>query len=154
MGIWQHIHTITNTDVSPDLGEFSEILDDVNVKTIPLCYHWGCRTFQNASHIHAIHILGVWTPYTVVDGHMRAHSYCCHHRGIHRLETAVWNPRWCLCGNDPSTLLLRLQNLWNCIPHLCHTYIRCLNTSNRFGWAYDSTFIPLPPQTFPQIWES
>jgi hypothetical protein len=32
MGIWQHIHTVTTTDVSPDLGEFSEIIDDVNVK--------------------------------------------------------------------------------------------------------------------------
>ena len=28
MGIWQHIHTITTTDVSPDLGELAEILDD------------------------------------------------------------------------------------------------------------------------------
>jgi hypothetical protein len=29
MGIWQHIHTVTTTEVSPDLGEFNEILDDV-----------------------------------------------------------------------------------------------------------------------------
>jgi hypothetical protein len=27
MGIWQHIQTVTNTEVSPDLGEFTEILD-------------------------------------------------------------------------------------------------------------------------------
>jgi hypothetical protein len=27
MGIWQNIHTVTTTDVSPDLGEFSEILN-------------------------------------------------------------------------------------------------------------------------------
>ena len=32
MGIWQHTHNVTTTDVSPDLGKFSEILDDVNVK--------------------------------------------------------------------------------------------------------------------------
>ena len=56
MGIWQHIHTVTTTEVSPDLGEFTEILDDVNVKTIPLCYRWDCRTFQTASNIHVIHI--------------------------------------------------------------------------------------------------
>jgi hypothetical protein len=62
MGIWQHIHTITTTDVYPGLGELAEIIDDVNVKTIPLSYHWGCSTFQTASHIHVIHILGVWTP--------------------------------------------------------------------------------------------
>jgi len=37
-GIWQHIHTVTTTDVSPDLGELVEIIDDVNVKTIPLHY--------------------------------------------------------------------------------------------------------------------
>ena len=31
MGIWQHIHTVTTTDVSPDLGELAEIIDDVNL---------------------------------------------------------------------------------------------------------------------------
>jgi hypothetical protein len=36
MGIWQHTHTVTTTDVSPDLGELAEIIDDVNVKTLPL----------------------------------------------------------------------------------------------------------------------
>jgi hypothetical protein len=25
MGIWQHTHTVTTTDLSPDLGEFAEI---------------------------------------------------------------------------------------------------------------------------------
>ena len=28
LGIWQHTHTVTTTDVSPDLGELAEILDD------------------------------------------------------------------------------------------------------------------------------
>jgi hypothetical protein len=32
MGIWQHTHTVTATEVSPDLGEFTEILDDVSVE--------------------------------------------------------------------------------------------------------------------------
>jgi len=54
--------TVTTTDVSSDLGEFTEILDDVSVETIPIRYCWGCRTFQTASHIYVIHILGVWTP--------------------------------------------------------------------------------------------
>ena len=36
MGIWQHSHTITTTELSPDLGELAEILDDVNVEMIPL----------------------------------------------------------------------------------------------------------------------
>ena len=39
MGIWQHTHTVTTTEVSPDLGEFAEILDDVSVEMIPLRYH-------------------------------------------------------------------------------------------------------------------
>jgi len=56
IGIWQHIHTITTTDVSPDLGKFSEIIYDVSVEMIPLNYHWGSRTFQTASHIYLIHI--------------------------------------------------------------------------------------------------
>ena len=38
MGIWQHIHTITTTDVSPDLEEFTEILDHVSVELIPIRY--------------------------------------------------------------------------------------------------------------------
>jgi hypothetical protein len=40
----------------------TEIIGDVSVEMIPLHYRWGCRTFQTASHIHVIHILGVWTP--------------------------------------------------------------------------------------------
>ena len=38
MGIWQHTHTVTTTEVSPDLGEFTEILDDVCVEMIPVRY--------------------------------------------------------------------------------------------------------------------
>ncbi len=36
MGIYQHIHTVTTTEVSPELGEFAEIIDDVSVDKIPL----------------------------------------------------------------------------------------------------------------------
>jgi hypothetical protein len=36
MGIWQHIHTVTTTEVSPDVGDFADILDDVSVEMIPL----------------------------------------------------------------------------------------------------------------------
>ena len=59
MGIWQHTHTVTTTELSPDLGELAEILDDVSVEMIPLRYFCGRRTFQTASHIYVIHILGV-----------------------------------------------------------------------------------------------
>jgi hypothetical protein len=39
MGIWQHTHTVTTTEVSQDLGELAEILDDVSVEMIPVRYH-------------------------------------------------------------------------------------------------------------------
>jgi len=40
MGIWQHTHTVATTEVSPDLGEFAEILDDIiSVEMIPLRYY-------------------------------------------------------------------------------------------------------------------
>jgi hypothetical protein len=38
MGIWQHTHSITTTDVSPDLEELAEIIDDESVEVIPLRY--------------------------------------------------------------------------------------------------------------------
>jgi len=38
MVIWQHIHIVTTKEVSPDLGELAEILDDVSVEMIPLRY--------------------------------------------------------------------------------------------------------------------
>ena len=38
MGIWQHTHTVTTTEVSPDLGEFAEFLGDVSVESFPLRY--------------------------------------------------------------------------------------------------------------------
>jgi hypothetical protein len=37
MFIWQHTHTVTTTEVSPDLQELAEILDDVSVEMIPRC---------------------------------------------------------------------------------------------------------------------
>ena len=36
MGIWQHTHTVDTTEVSPDLGEFTEILDDVSALSLRL----------------------------------------------------------------------------------------------------------------------
>jgi len=49
MGIWQHTHTVTTTELSPDLGELAEILDDVSVEIIPVRYQRGCRTLQGLS---------------------------------------------------------------------------------------------------------
>jgi len=38
MGIWQHTHTVTTTELSQDFGELTEILDDVSVEMIPVRY--------------------------------------------------------------------------------------------------------------------
>ncbi len=80
MGIWLHIHIISTTDNSPNLWELGVILPDASVQTIPLCFGWGCRTFQTASHVHGIHIWEVWAPSQVVDGHMASYSHHYHHR--------------------------------------------------------------------------
>ena len=37
-GIRMHIHSVTTTDVSPDLGEVAESLGDARVQTIPIRY--------------------------------------------------------------------------------------------------------------------
>ena len=153
MGIWQNIHTVTTTDVSPDLGEFSEIIDDVSVEMIPIRYQWGCRTFQTASHIHVIHILGVWTPYTVVDGIWQH---------IHTVTTTDVSPdlgELAEILDDVSVQMIPLHCRWGCrifqtASHIHAIHIRCLNTLHSCGWAYGSTLTPLPPQTYPQIWES
>ena len=54
--IWMHIHSVTTTDVSPDLGEVAKSLGNARVQTIPLRDSLGFRTFQTASHIHVIPI--------------------------------------------------------------------------------------------------
>jgi hypothetical protein len=38
MGVSQCTHIVTTTEVSPDLGKFAEILDDVSVEMIPVRY--------------------------------------------------------------------------------------------------------------------
>jgi hypothetical protein len=108
MGICPHIHIITTTDTSPDLWELAEILHDASVQTMPLRFCWCCRTFQTASHIHGIHIWGVWAPSQVVDGHMTSHLLRYHHRCFPRFVTVGWNPTWCKCANHATMLWLRL----------------------------------------------
>ncbi len=154
MGGWLHTHTITTTDASPDMLELAEILADASVQTMPLCFGWGCRTFQTASHVHVIHIWGVWAPSQVVDGHMSSHLHRAHHRCFSRLGKVGWIPKLYKFANHATTLWLRLLNLSNCILHLCHTFIRCLSAFSGTGWAYGFTLTLLPPHTLPQILES
>ncbi len=45
------------------------------------------------------------------------------------------------------------NNLSNCIPCPCHTYMRCLSAFSGCEWAYGFTFTSLAQQTLPQICE-
>ncbi len=154
MGIWPHTQTITTTDTSKDLWKLAETLPDASVQTMPLHFDWGCRTFQTASHVHVIHIWGVWAHSQVVDWHMASYSHPYHHRHLPSFGEVGWNPTWCKCTNHVTMLWLRLYNLSNCIPCPCHTYMRGLSAFWGFGWAYGFPLTSIPPQTLPQICES
>ncbi len=108
MGTWHRIHSVTTTDPSPDLWKLADILPNASVHTMPLHFGCGCRTFQMASHVHVIHIWGVWAPSQIVDEHMASHSYCYCNRCFPRLGKVGWNPTSCKCANHANTLWLRL----------------------------------------------
>ncbi len=108
MGIWLHTNSITTTDTSPDLEGLAEILPIANVQTMPLCFDWGFRTYQTASHVHVIHIWCVWAPSQVVDGHMTSHSHHNYSRHLPRFVRAGWYTTWCKCAIHATTLWLRL----------------------------------------------
>ncbi len=125
MDIWLPTHTVTTTDASPNLGNWAEILPYASVQIMLLRFHWGCRTFQTAFHVHVIHIWEIWVPSQVVDGHMALHFHRYLHRCLARFVRVGWNPTLCKCANHATTML---YNLSNYIPCPCHTYIRCLST--------------------------
>ncbi len=108
MGIWLHIHIITTTDASPDLGKLAEILPFASLQIMPLRFGCSCKTFQTASHIHVIHVWGVWGPSQVVHEHMASHSHRYHHRHFPRFVKVGWKPTWYKCANHATTLWLRL----------------------------------------------
>jgi hypothetical protein len=108
MGIWLYTHTVTTRDASPDLEKFAEILPNACVETMPIRFSWGLTTFQTASHVHIIHIWGVWATSQVVDGHMASPWHSYHHRCFPRFVKVGWNPTRCKCANHATTLWLRL----------------------------------------------
>ena len=48
-----HSH-LTTTEVSPDLGEFTEILDDVSVEMVPLRYRLVWATAKSIYELHFV----------------------------------------------------------------------------------------------------
>jgi hypothetical protein len=136
--IWMHIHSVTTTDVSPDLGELAKSLGDARVQTIPLCYSWGCQTFQTASHIYVIHIWGVWAPSTVGDGHMDAHSLRYQHRRIPKFGIFSRKSRWCKSANHTTLLSFRCGTLFNASSIKSSDFLifsfLCFNTNSTVGF--------------------
>ncbi len=152
MGIWLHTHTVTTTDISPDLWELGEILPNASEQTMPLRFGWECRTFQTASPCPCDTYMRCLSTFSVYGWDMASHSHQYRHRHFPRFGRVGWNPTWCKCANNATTLWLRLQNLSICIPCPCDTYMRGLSTFLGCGWAYGFTLTPLPPQMFPLIW--
>ncbi len=105
MGIWLPTHIVTTTVASSDFWELAEILPDASVQTMPLCIGWCCRTFQTASHVHVIHIWGVWVSFQPVDGHVASHPRCYLHIRFPRFVRVGWNPTFCKCANHATTRL-------------------------------------------------
>ena len=118
---------------------------DVSVETMPLRYDWGCRTYQTASHIHVIYTSCLWTPSTVVNGHMAAQAHHYHHRCFPRFRRVDWNPsRWCKCSETMS-----LHHSWGCTTFQTASHIHVIHIWS--DWApltavngYGSTLIWLP----------
>ena len=114
MGIWTPTHTVTPTNVSPDLGEVAEILICVGEQTTSVHYGWGCKTFQTASHIHDIHIKVVWGPSAVRVWHMDAHTHHFPHKQFPIWKRADWNSElW-------SVQIMPLCYGWGCTASHIH----------------------------------
>ncbi len=104
VGIWLPTHINTTTDTTPNLWELAEILPCASVQSMPLCFGWGCRTFQTAYHVYVTHTWGVWEPSQVVGGHMASHSHWYHHRHFPRFVKVGLNPTLCKYANHATTL--------------------------------------------------
>ncbi len=105
-----------------------------------------------AKIFYVVYLSRVWAPSQDVDRHKALHSHRYHHRYFPKFVRVGWYPTWCKCANHATTLWLRLQNLSNCIPCPCHTYMWFLSTFSGCGWAYGFRLTLLAPQMLPQIW--
>ncbi len=148
MCIWLHNHTITATDISPDLWELAKILPNASVQTMRLCFEavnlsncitCPCHTYMRCLSTFSGCGWAYGSQLTFMPPQMLPKT----------CESFGWNPTWCKCANHATTLWLRLKNLSNCIPHPCDTYMRCLSTFTGCGWAYGFTLTRLPPQILP-----
>ncbi len=154
MGMRAHIHSVNSTDTSPVLVKLAEILPDASVQTMQLRFDWGHRTFQTASHVHVIHIWGVWASSQVVDG-MRAN--------IHIVNSTDTSPDLWDLGEilpDASVQTMPLHFGWGCgsfqtashnhVIHIWEVWVLSQVVDGHI--ATRSYHYHHRPQTLPQFW--
>ena len=85
MGIWQHTHTVTTTEVSSDLGEFTEILDDV-------VWEWSQYAIVEAVEPFKLHPTSMSYIYKVFEHLKQLWMGIWQH--IHTITTTEISPIW------------------------------------------------------------
>ncbi len=123
---------------------------------MPLCFGWGCRAFQTASHVYATHMWGVWAPSRVVDGHMASHSHRYHHTPQTLPQILESWLKYYLMQVCKTCHYALIEAVEPCKMHpMSMSYIyeafECLLRLWMGIWFHNT---PLPPQMLPQIWES
>jgi hypothetical protein len=166
-GVWQPSYAVDG-HMEPSLLHFHgrcyprfqiwEISQNLAViagrQMIPLHKQWGLRPTQSGSHIHIIHIQGVWQPSYAVDGHMKPSPLHIHGRcypGFGKFLSKILSCCW--AANDTITQAMRLKTHPEWFTHPCHTYTRCLTTFICCGWAYETITTSFSWQVLSQIWE-
>ena len=69
------------------------------------CRHLSCQI--NTQIMRLLILNSCWIKYLTLSK-INSQYTIPPDRGFPRLGRAGWNPRWCKCGNDPTTLSLRL----------------------------------------------
>ena len=73
--------TLTISDIHPQCCRVAwKLMSWRRANNATTLYDWGCKSYHTGSHIHVIHIQGVWVPSAVVDWHMNAPTHPCHSR--------------------------------------------------------------------------
>ena len=107
MGIWIHHHAITLVDQDFWSSLFAGAQQ---MKHVGIC--WGSKLTWNGSHIHSIHIQGVWQHFVDPNFGILIKSWV----------TASWK------RNNTIQLYLRLNTDPEWMMHSYQTYAKCLTT--------------------------
>ena len=115
MGIWRHTHTITTTEVSPDLGELTDIfwwcqhwnhvnimVETVEIESLSTCIPQPCPCHKYIKVFERRYMLWMST-----WGHTQTISTTCVSSDLWKLADIRY-PRWCQeCGNNATMLSLQ-----------------------------------------------